>query len=97
MPSRRQLLAGLAALPLASRVSAQRPLLSVEGVEITIVADGTAGGFGLPVMADGFALQSTPGFPGHCSGEPFIAAALTAMPGRVHRAPVGTRLVFGKV
>ncbi|MDX2209999.1 MAG: MBL fold metallo-hydrolase [Sphingopyxis sp.] len=35
--------------------------------------------------------------PGHCSGESFIAAATAAMPGRVHRAPVGTKLVFGKI
>ena len=33
--------------------------------------------------------------PGHCSGEIFIAAATAAMPGRVLRAPVGTRLTFG--
>lgn len=35
--------------------------------------------------------------PGHCSGETFIAAATEAMPGRVYRAPVGTRLSFGAV
>lgn len=35
-------------------------------------------------------------FPGHCSGEQFIAPALAAMPGRVFRAPVGTRIVLGR-
>lgn len=33
--------------------------------------------------------------PGHCSGETFIAKATAAMPGRVFRAPVGTRIMLG--
>ena len=33
--------------------------------------------------------------PGHCSGEWFIEAAGAAMPGRVVRPYVGTRLIFG--
>lgn len=40
------------------------------------------------------ALDPTYVIPGHCSGEVFIEAALAAMPGRVYRAPVGTRLTF---
>lgn len=34
-------------------------------------------------------------FPGHCSGEQFIAPALAAIPGRVFRAPVGTTIILG--
>jgi len=34
--------------------------------------------------------------PGHCSGEPFIAAAEAAMPGKVVRPYVGSRFVFGE-
>jgi 7,8-dihydropterin-6-yl-methyl-4-(beta-D-ribofuranosyl)aminobenzene 5'-phosphate synthase len=34
-------------------------------------------------------------FPGHCSGEQFIAPALAAMPGKVFRAPVGTKIILG--
>lgn len=33
--------------------------------------------------------------PGHCTGEPFIAAAEKAMPGRVIRPYVGSRFVLG--
>jgi 7,8-dihydropterin-6-yl-methyl-4-(beta-D-ribofuranosyl)aminobenzene 5'-phosphate synthase len=33
--------------------------------------------------------------PGHCSGEPFIAAAESVMPGKVIRPYVGSRFVFG--
>lgn len=34
-------------------------------------------------------------FPGHCTGETFIAAAIAAMPDKVFRAPVGTRILLG--
>jgi metal-dependent hydrolase (beta-lactamase superfamily II) len=34
--------------------------------------------------------------PGHCSGETFMAAAQTAMPGKVIRSIVGTRYLFGR-
>lgn len=34
--------------------------------------------------------------PGHCSGETFIAAAQSAMPGKVIRSIVGTRYLFGQ-
>lgn len=35
--------------------------------------------------------------PGHCSGETFITAAMSAMPEKVIRSVVGTRYIFGAV
>jgi 7,8-dihydropterin-6-yl-methyl-4-(beta-D-ribofuranosyl)aminobenzene 5'-phosphate synthase len=60
MPTRRAVIAGLAALPLTAGAAAPMRVSALEGVEITVVADGTAGGFGVPIALDGFTLTPTP-------------------------------------
>jgi 7,8-dihydropterin-6-yl-methyl-4-(beta-D-ribofuranosyl)aminobenzene 5'-phosphate synthase len=63
MLSRRLVLAFGVALPLTARAATRLNVPVVDGVQITVVADGTAGGFGTPVAADGFSLQPTPRLP----------------------------------